>query len=85
MGAVTACGPDLGKANFQRTTVSARPGSDGQVSTGPITDPAVSLAALRVVDPCPLVYKTGLVDLAAPGKHHLVRPRQVFERGEGRG
>lgn len=67
LGAITACGPDLGKADFQRTTVPAQPGGDGQVPTGPITDPAVSLAALRVVAPCPLVDKAALTDLGTPG------------------
>lgn len=67
LGAVAGCGPDLGKANFPRTTVSAEPGSGDQVPTGAITDPAVSLEALRLVDPCRLVDKASLADLGAPG------------------
>jgi hypothetical protein len=68
LGAVTACGPDLGKANFARTTVPAQPGSGEQAPDGPITDPAVTLAALRVVDPCGLVDKVSLADLGTPAE-----------------
>jgi hypothetical protein len=67
LAAVAGCGPDLGKANFPRTTVSAEPGSGDQVPTGAIIDPAVSLDALRLVDPCQLVDKASLADLGAPG------------------
>ena len=47
---LTACGPDLGKQNFPRTTVTA----SAQSSGGEITDPAVALTALRTIDPCGL-------------------------------
>jgi hypothetical protein len=67
LGAVAGCGPDLGKANFPRTTVSAEPASGEQAPSGPITDAAVSVDALRVVDPCPLVDKASLADLGTPG------------------
>lgn len=66
LGAVTACGPDLGKANFARTTVAAQPGSGDQTPDGPITDPAVTVAALQVVDPCGLVDNATLADLGTP-------------------
>ncbi|PRX49247.1 hypothetical protein B0I33_103281 [Prauserella shujinwangii] len=58
LGVVAGCsGPDLTRAHFPRTTVTAAPGDGGQgeVPTGPITDPAVSAAALRTVDPCALL------------------------------
>ncbi|WP_199432757.1 hypothetical protein [Qaidamihabitans albus] len=58
LGLLTGCGgEDLAKANYQRTTVTAAPGSGGQgeVPTGPIDDPAVAASALRTVDPCPLL------------------------------
>jgi hypothetical protein len=66
VGAVTACGPDLGKANFARTTVAAQPGSGEQAPDGPITDPAVTPAVLRLVDPCGLVDNATLADLGTP-------------------
>jgi hypothetical protein len=66
LGAVTACGPDLGKANFARTTVAAQPGSGDQTPDGPITDPAVTSAVLRLVDPCGLVDNATLADLGTP-------------------
>ncbi|WP_177242475.1 DUF3558 domain-containing protein [Amycolatopsis marina] len=68
---LVACGgQDLGKANFQRTTVPAEPGSgsQGEVPTGPITDPAVAAEALRLVDPCPLVGPDVLSELGTPGE-----------------
>lgn len=57
LGLLGGCaGEDLSKSNYQRTTVPAEPGSgQGQVPTGPITDPAVSLSALRAVNPCELL------------------------------
>ncbi|MBK1785859.1 hypothetical protein [Prauserella cavernicola] len=55
LGLVGGCaGEDLSRSNYQRTTVTAEAGS-GQVPTGPITDPTVSLSALRAVDPCALL------------------------------
>jgi hypothetical protein len=54
----TACGPDLSKQNFPRTTVTASAAPDG-----PITDDAVSFANLRTVDPCALLDATTLADL----------------------
>jgi hypothetical protein len=68
VAAVPACGgPDLGRANYQRTTVSAQPGS-GSVPDGPITDPAVAVSALRTVDPCPLVDAGTLGGLGTVGQ-----------------
>lgn len=54
----TACGPDLSKQNFPRTTVTASAAPDG-----PSTDDAVSFANLRTVDPCALLSPTTLADL----------------------
>ncbi|OQO93137.1 hypothetical protein B1813_08620 [Saccharomonospora piscinae] len=49
-------GEDLGRKNFERTTVQAEPGTgQGQVPTGPIDDPAVALPTLRTVDACGLL------------------------------
>ncbi|WP_157357473.1 DUF3558 family protein [Amycolatopsis nigrescens] len=64
---VTGCGPDLGKANFPRTTVPAA-ATGGQSADGKINDPAVAIAALRTVDPCGLVDAAAVADLGAPGK-----------------
>lgn len=63
---LTACGgPDLGKANFPRSTVPAEPSGDsqGEVPTGPITDPAVATDVLRSIDPCPLIGPEMLAEL----------------------
>ncbi|GAB3478186.1 DUF3558 domain-containing protein [Amycolatopsis cihanbeyliensis] len=74
LGAVLAvllvgCGPDLGKVNFQRTTVPAEAGGgQGQVPTGPIDDPAVTVAALRTVDPCGLLTAELLGKLGTVGQ-----------------
>ncbi|WP_431878125.1 DUF3558 domain-containing protein [Amycolatopsis sacchari] len=58
----TACGgPDLSKQNFPRTTVTASAAPDS-----PIADPAVSLAALRTVDPCALLDSSTLADVGTP-------------------
>ncbi len=54
----TACGPDLGRQNFPRTTVTASAAADG-----PITDEAVSFATLRTIDPCALLGSQALADL----------------------
>lgn len=54
----TACGPDLGKQNFPRTTVTA-----SVAPNGPITDEAVSLVSLRTVDACALLDKSTLGSL----------------------
>jgi len=56
---LTACGQDLGKSNFARTTVPAAAGS-GQVADGPITDPAVATAVLRTIQPCQFLTKAAL-------------------------
>ena len=56
---LTACGPDLGKSNFARTTVPAAAGS-GQVADGPITDPAVAAGVLRTIQPCQFLTKAAL-------------------------
>ncbi|MEU6642036.1 hypothetical protein ABZ863_05745 [Saccharomonospora sp. NPDC046836] len=63
LGLVGGCaGEDLSRANFERTTVSAEPGSgQGDVPTGPISDPAVGVSTLRTVDPCALLG-SGVVD-----------------------
>ncbi|GAB2991006.1 DUF3558 domain-containing protein [Amycolatopsis acidiphila] len=54
----TACGPDLSRQNFPRTTVTASAAPDS-----PITDDAVSFANLRTVDPCALLDTATLADL----------------------
>lgn len=56
---LTACGQDLGKSNFARTTVPASAGT-GQVADGPITDPAVAANVLRTVKPCQFLTKDAL-------------------------
>lgn len=66
LGAVSACGQNLGKSNFARTTVAAEAGSGGEVPSGDINDPAVTPAVMRTIDPCPLVGKEALSDLGAP-------------------
>ncbi|MFE0024281.1 hypothetical protein [Amycolatopsis sp. NPDC059021] len=59
---VTACGGgDLGKSNYPRTTVPAA--NADNAPSGPITDPAVASAALRLVQPCQFVDKTALASL----------------------
>lgn len=63
--AVPACGQNLGKSNFARTTVAAEAGS-GDAPTGAINDPAVAAAVLRTIDPCPLVGKDVLSALGVP-------------------
>jgi hypothetical protein len=50
-------GEDLAKANFERTTVKAEPGSgQGNVPSAPTDEQALSLPALRSVDPCGLLH-----------------------------
>lgn len=56
---LTACGQDLGKSNFARTTVPAAAGT-GQVADGPITDPAVAADVLRTIQPCQFLTKDAL-------------------------
>jgi hypothetical protein len=56
---LTACGQDLGKSNFARTTGPAAAGT-GQVSDGPITDAAVAANVLRTVKPCQFLTKDAL-------------------------
>ncbi|WP_239154461.1 DUF3558 domain-containing protein [Amycolatopsis sp. FDAARGOS 1241] len=61
---LSACGgPDLGKQNFPRTTVAA---SGGDTGSGPITDPAVTVAALRPLLPCQFLDQASLTPLGAP-------------------
>ncbi len=67
LGAVSACGQNLGKSNFARTTVAAEAGSgSGEVPSGDINDPAVTPAMMRTIDPCPLVGKDVLSSLGTP-------------------
>ncbi|WP_245192857.1 DUF3558 domain-containing protein [Amycolatopsis alba] len=66
LGVVSACGQNLGKSNFARTTVAAEAGSGGEVPTGDINDPAVAPAVMRTIDPCPLVGKEALSSLGTP-------------------
>jgi hypothetical protein len=56
---LTACGQDLGRSNFARTTVPAAAGT-GQVADGPITDAAVAADVLRVIQPCQFLTKDAL-------------------------
>ena len=56
---LTACGPDLGRSNFARTTVPAAAGT-GQAADGPITDAAVAASVLRTVKPCQFLTKDAL-------------------------
>ncbi|EOD70566.1 hypothetical protein H480_00380 [Amycolatopsis vancoresmycina DSM 44592] len=56
---LTACGPDLGKSNFARTTVPAAAGS-GPAADGPITDAAVAASVLRTIQPCQFLTKDAL-------------------------
>ncbi|WET78236.1 DUF3558 domain-containing protein [Amycolatopsis sp. QT-25] len=65
LGALTACGQNLGKSNFARTTVAAEAGA-GPVPDGDINDPAVTPAVMRTIDPCPLVGKDVLSGLGTP-------------------
>ncbi|RSN65579.1 DUF3558 domain-containing protein [Amycolatopsis sp. WAC 04182] len=67
LGAVSACGQNLAKSNFARTTVAAEPGSgNGSVPDGDINDPAVTPAVLRTIEPCGLVSKEVLSSLGTP-------------------
>lgn len=67
LGLVSGCaGEDLAKSNYQRTTITAEPGSSpGEVPTGEITDPAVAASALRTIDPCGLLTDDTLGDLGS--------------------
>ncbi len=56
---LTACGQDLGRSNFARTTVPAAAGT-GQVADGPITDAAVATNVLRAIKPCQFLTKDAL-------------------------
>jgi len=58
--AVTACGADLGKSNFARTTV---PAAAGASTDGPITDAAVATDVLRLIKPCQFLTKEALASL----------------------
>ncbi|MEU8417828.1 DUF3558 domain-containing protein [Amycolatopsis japonica] len=67
LGVLSACGQNLGKSNFARTTVAAEPGSgSGSVPDGDINDPAVTPAVLRTIDPCGLVNKEVMSGLGTP-------------------
>ncbi|PWV75732.1 hypothetical protein SAMN05421630_10791 [Prauserella marina] len=67
LGLVSGCaGEDLARSNYQRTTITAEPGSSpGEVPTGEITDPAVAASALRTVDPCGLLTEDTLGDVGS--------------------
>ncbi|WP_370944177.1 DUF3558 domain-containing protein [Amycolatopsis sp. cg5] len=69
---VAGCGAGLGKENFARTTIPAASG-DG-VSTGEITDKAVSADALRAIDTCKLIDKTALADLGTASEPRMSDP-----------
>jgi hypothetical protein len=56
---LTACGQDLGKSNFARTTVPAAAGA-GPAADGPITDAAVAADVLRTIKPCQFLTKDAL-------------------------
>ncbi len=56
---LTACGPDLGKSNFARTTVPAA-AATGPAADGPITDAAVAAGVLRTIQPCQFLTKDAL-------------------------
>ncbi|MDQ0376940.1 DUF3558 domain-containing protein [Amycolatopsis thermophila] len=59
---VSACaGPDLGKQNFPRTTVTQS--SRASAPDGPIDDPAVTLDAQRTVDPCAILQGGAAADV----------------------
>ncbi|HKS45814.1 MAG TPA: DUF3558 domain-containing protein [Amycolatopsis sp.] len=58
--AAGCAGPDLTKQNFPRTTVTA-----SAQAGGPINDAAVTLPALRTIDPCGLIDSATLADLGA--------------------
>ncbi|MFJ8914614.1 DUF3558 domain-containing protein [Amycolatopsis sp. NPDC102389] len=67
LGVLSACGQNLGKSNFARTTVAAEPGSGaGGVPDGDINDPAVTPAVMRTIDPCGLVSKEVMGGLGTP-------------------
>lgn len=57
---VSACGADLGKSNFARTTV---PAAAGASTDGPITDTAVATDVLRLIKPCQFLTKDALASL----------------------
>ncbi len=57
---LTACGQDLGRSNFGRTTVPASAAATGQTTDGPITDAAVAANALRTIKPCQFLTKDTL-------------------------
>lgn len=66
--ALSACGPDLGKQNFPRTTVTA---SSDAVPDGPIDDPKVSAEVQRTVDPCALLAGDTVTDIGTPDEDSL--------------
>lgn len=67
-----ACGPDLAKQNFPRTTISASP------AAGPVNDEAVSVANLRTIDTCALLDANTLAGLGKVDPHSA----DVFKLGE---
>ncbi|GHF15528.1 hypothetical protein GCM10017786_56630 [Amycolatopsis deserti] len=59
---VSACGgPDLGKQNFPRTTVTQT-----TAATGPVDDPEVALDAQRTVDPCAMLQGDTVTAVGTP-------------------
>nr|WP_167108687.1 DUF3558 domain-containing protein [Amycolatopsis granulosa] len=58
---VSACGPDLARQNFPRTTVT-----EISVAPGPVDDPAVRLDALRTVDPCGILRGDTVTGVGTP-------------------
>ncbi len=64
---VSACaGPDLGKQNFPRTTVTQT-----SAATGPIDDAAVTPDALRTVDPCGMLQGDTVTGVGTPVEDSL--------------
>ncbi|NYI87128.1 hypothetical protein HNR02_000451 [Amycolatopsis endophytica] len=62
---LSACGgPDLGKQNFPRTTVTQTSGATAP--DGPIDDDAVSLDAQRMVDPCAILDGDTVSSIGTP-------------------
>lgn len=66
---LTGCGgPDLGKQNFDRSTVSVEPAQGrGKVPAGSVESDLVSADTLRGVDPCGVLADGALDALGEPG------------------
>lgn len=61
LAATAGCsGVDLKKQYYPRETVKAESGAAGPVPAGPVNEPALSVAALRVADACGLLDKETL-------------------------